>query len=140
MGTPADDIPVEVRRDNWGWFGGPWWSFVCYDEDGRLIEEMRKPFPTGEKCLYCDEVLDEAAGDSGQALPLMKAGGGAEIRHVHKECQFMNVTGPLAHHDRTCRCFGGETSEVPGMTRRQEALEVWRRVLRAAALYANDAD
>src|SRR5215471_11976313 len=95
--TPVDDIPIEVRRLNWGWFGQEWWSFVCYDEDGRLIEEMRKPFPAGEKCLLCDEVFDEAAGDSGQAMPCLSASGAPEIRHVHKECQYMNVVGPLAH-------------------------------------------
>ena len=51
MSTPYDDIPIEVRRENWGWFGEPWWSFICYDEDGRLIAEMEKPFPLGENCL-----------------------------------------------------------------------------------------
>ena len=133
MSTPYDDIPIEVRRENWGWFGEPWWSFVCYDEDGRLIDEMRKPFPAGEKCLHCDEPFSEEAGDSGQAMPCVKADGTAEIRHVHKECQFREVTGPLAHHERTCRCYGGNSSETPGMTRRQEALEVWRRLTGRAA-------
>ena len=95
---------------------------------------MEKPFPAGENCLQCDEPFDEAAGDSGQAMPCMKADGTAEIRHVHKECQFREVAGPLAHHERTCRCYGGETSETPGMTHRQEALEVWRR-MRAGVLF-----
>ena len=51
MSTPYDDIPIEVRREQWGWFGVPWWSYVCFDEDGRLIAEMEKPFPLGENCL-----------------------------------------------------------------------------------------
>jgi hypothetical protein len=121
--TPYDDLPIEVRRERWGWFGEPWWSFICYDEDRRLIGEMRKPFPVGESCLYCEKRFDEEAGDSGQALPFE-----AEIRHVHKECQFMNVVGGLAHHERRCRCHGG-TTETPGMTLREEAVEVWRRML-----------
>jgi hypothetical protein len=132
VSTPYDDIPIEVRRENWGWFGEPWRSFVCYDEGGRLIEEMRKPFPAGESCLLCEEEF--TPGDSGQAMPCTKADGSGEIRHVHKECLFMNVAGPLAHHERACRCFGGESSGMPGMTRRQEALEVWRR-LQAGVLF-----
>ena len=68
-GAPFVGIPIEVRRANFGWFGQPWWSFVCFDEAGQLIAEMCKPFPAGEKCLYCDEPFSEEAGDSGQALP-----------------------------------------------------------------------
>lgn len=128
MTTSYDGLPVEVRRANWGWFGPPYWSYVCYDEDGRLIEEMRKAFPAGESCLYCNDEFDEAAGDSGQAVPA-----GTQIRHVHKECQFMSVAGSLAHHEGRCRCHGG-SGETPGMTVRQEALEVWRR-MRAGELF-----
>lgn len=125
MTTPFDDLPIEVRRANWGWFGDPWWSYVCYDEDGRLIEEMRKPFPAGESCLLCETEFDEAAGDSGQAMPAVTVAG-TGIRHVHKECQLMNVVGGLAHLEGRCSCYGGDGG-TPGMTLRQEALEVWRR-------------
>lgn len=125
MSTPYDDLPIEVRRENWGWFGEAWPSGVCYDEAGRLITEMRKPFPSGEACLLCEEEF--TPGDSGQAMPFLGGDGGG-IRHVHKECQFMNVTGPLGHLERRCRCYGSDSSETPGMTRRQEALEVWRRM------------
>jgi hypothetical protein len=130
--TPYDAPPIEVRRASRGWFGVPWWSYVCFDEDGNLIEDMRKAFPVGESCLLCGEEFDEAAGDSGQAMPCVTADG-ASIRHVHKECSFMNVMGPLAHHEGRCRCHGG-TTETPGMTLRQEAVEVWRR-MRAGELY-----
>lgn len=119
-------------RRNWGWFGPPWWSYTCYDLDGRLTEEMRKPFPAGESCLFCGEQFDEAAGDSGVAMPAFTWKGtgdepDAEIRHVHKECQFRNVAGPLAHHEGRCRCHGG-SAETPGMTLREEAVEIWRRM------------
>ena len=113
--------PIEVRRAAYGWFGDPWPSGICFDDDGRLLEEMRKPFPVGESCLLCGERFSEEAGDSGKAMP-----SDAGIVHAHKECLFMNVVGPLAHHDGRCRCHGGST-ETPGMTYRQEALEVWRR-------------
>jgi len=98
-----------------------------------LIEEMRKPFPAGESCLYCEELFSEEAKDSGQAMPFGKADGTAEIRHVHKECAFRAVAGGLAHHEGRCSCHGGST-ETPGLTYRQEALEVWRR-MRAGELF-----
>jgi hypothetical protein len=122
--TPYDDLPAEGRREAHGWFGDPWWSYVCYDEAGRLVDEMRKPFPAGESCLYCEEPFAE--GDSGQAVPFFGMGESG-IRHVHKECQFRQVAGGLAHHEGRCRCHGGDGT-TPGMTVRQEALEVWRRM------------
>lgn len=121
MTTPYDALPADVRREAFGWFGEPWPSFICYDEENRLIAEMRKSFPAGESCLFCAEAFDEAASDSGTAMPSPEG-----IRHAHKECLFMNVAGSLAHHEGRCRCHGG-TGETPGMTLRQEALEVWRR-------------
>lgn len=127
-----DDLPIEVRRDAWGRFGPPWWSYVCYDEAGKLIEEMRKVFPAGESCLYCGEVFDEAAGDSGQAVPAVTTEG-TRIAHVHKECQFRQVMGGLAHHEKRCHCYGGDGDGTLGMTLREEAVEVWRR-MRAGAL------
>jgi hypothetical protein len=123
--TTFDDLPIEVRRERWGWFGPPWWSYVCYDEAGRLLTEMRKPFPAGESCLLCGEPFNEEAGDSGQATPTITMTV-MEIRHAHKECLYRNVAGGLAHHEGRCRCRGG-TTETPGMSLREEALMVWRR-------------
>lgn len=125
--TPYDDLPVEVRRANWGWFGQPWPSGICYGDDGRLLEEMRKSFPTGERCLYCDQVFDEVAGDSGQAMPLPlplrpKA---PQIRHVHMECLLRQVLGPVAHLEGRCTCYGGSDHDEPRMGLRGEALAVW---------------
>ena len=116
--TLHDELPVEVRRINWGWFGEPWPSGICYGDDGRLLEEMRKPFPAGENCLYCEEPFNEAAGDSGQAMPLVKADGSPEVRHVHKECGLRSVTGSVA-------CLEGHHRHDTGQTRRQEALAAW---------------
>jgi hypothetical protein len=119
-----DTIPAEARRASWGWFGEPWWSHTCYDEDGHLIGEMRKLFPAGEDCLYCAEPFDEAAGDSGQAQPCLTTEC-TLIRHVHKECLMRQGVGGLAHLEGTCSCQGGTDYAAPGMTNRQEALAVW---------------
>ena len=115
-----------MRRDNFGWFGDPWPSGICYDDDGRLIDEMRKPFPAGESCLYCQELF--RAGDSGKAMPFLSVAAGPAIVHVHKECALREVAGSLAHIERRCTCYGGENDRTPGMTLRAEALEVWRRL------------
>jgi len=115
---PYDTLPVEVRRANWGWFGDPWPSGVCYDDDGRLLEEMRKPFPAGEKCLYCKELFDEDAGDSGQAMPFVPDGGSVTITHVHKECMMRQATGSVA-------CLEGHHRHETGLSYRQEALAAW---------------
>lgn len=131
--TTYDDLPPEARRENFGWFGEPWWSYVCYDEAGRLIGEMRKAFPAGESCLYCGERFDEAAGDSGQATVAVTTEG-AHVAHVHKECQFRQVAGGLAHHEKRCHCHGGDGEGTPGMSLREEAVEVWR-LMRAGKLF-----
>lgn len=127
ISTPYDDLPIEVRRENWGWFGEPWWSYICYGEDGQLLTDMRKPFPAGESCLHCGEVFDQAAGDSGQAMPCILAAGRSEIRHAHKECSLRSVIGSLAHLEGRCHCYGG-SNETPGLTAREEAVRVWEWV------------
>lgn len=121
------DVPLEVRRLNWGWFGEPWPSGVCYDDDGRLIEEMRKPFPAGETCPFCEEPLDEAADDSGQAMPFH--GETSAVRHIHKECMLRSVVGSLAHLRGQCSCHGGDQGG-PQVTARQDALAVWDWIAR----------
>lgn len=126
-----DDLGTLVRRERHGWFGEPWWSFVCYDEAGNLVEDMRKAFPAGKSCLYCGEEFSEAAGDSGTAAVAMTMHEGrpvGQVAHVHKECQFRQVAGGLAHHEGRCHCHGGDGNGTPGMTLREEALEVWRRM------------
>ena len=123
MSTPYDDIPIEVRRESQGWFGEPWPSGVCYG-DGRLIEEMRKPVPAGEKCIGCDEVIQP--GDQGKTCGAIQLGGELRPAHMHKECLLRDVLGPLAHIEGRCHHYGGDAT--PGMTVRQEALEIWRRM------------
>lgn len=126
MTDPYEAIPLETRRTNWGWFGDPWPSYVCYDENDRLLEEMRKPVPVGEDCLLCEEPFEE--GHSGTAMPTADQGG-CQVRHVHKECSLRQVLGPPEHLDGECRCRepGGT-----GRTYREEALALWQRLTGAA--------
>ena len=132
-------IPPVSDREARGWFGEAWPSGVCFNDDDTLREDMRKPFPAGESCLYCGEKLSEEAGDAGHAMPFMTADGEYRIIHVHKECMLREVIGPLAHHEKRCHCHGGEGNRTPGMTLREEALEVWRR-LKAGELYGRHGD
>jgi hypothetical protein len=130
MNLPYDDMPVEVRRMNWGWWGEPWPSGVCLkqDENGADILpyewdwDMNVPVPLGEKCFDCGDEIKE--GDQGQRMPY---GGsdGLRIVNSHKECLLRNVMGPLAHLEKRCRCYGGTDHDTPGLTKRQEAQAVW---------------
>ena len=105
------------------WFGEPWWSYVCYDDDGRLMEECRVPFPAGKACLYCEEQFQP--GDSGVQMPCVRATGSVTIEYAHKECQMRQGLGSVAHLEGRCRCHGGSDNDDPSRTRRQEALAAW---------------
>lgn len=120
--TPYDTIPIEVRRISQGWFGPPWWSYYCFDESGRLLEEMRKDPPVGEDCLFCGEPIEE--GQSGKAMPYGTSEG-VRIGHVHKECLLRDVIGAPEHLDGECVC---RDPGRPKRTYRQEALAVWERL------------
>lgn len=115
--TPYDDFPLEVRREYWGWFGEPWPSFICYDEDGRLIEEMRKEFPHGQDCLYCGETFNPDT-DSGRAMPFMRVNASTIVAHCHKECFLRQIVGSPEH-------LTGHTGQYEHMTEREKALWVW---------------
>lgn len=123
-----DNIPIEVRRENYGWFGEPWPSGTCEktNEEGQSTGEwnweMQKQTPVGEECIDCGEAF--TTEDQGVATPVMDVDR-TWIGHTHKECRFRAVVGPLAHLERRCRCFGGTDHESPGLTRRQEAIAVW---------------
>jgi hypothetical protein len=115
---PYDDLTTAVRRERWGWFGEPWPSEICFEGD-RLREEMRKQFPARESCLMCGQLFDEAAGDSGQALPQLVIGQHKpKINHVHKECMLRNVLGSLS-------CLQGRHDHDDETDYRTDALAVW---------------
>jgi hypothetical protein len=105
----------------YGWFGEPWASSVCYDEYGRLLEEIRKPFPVDESCLLCTEKFDEKAGDSGVTIHSFDECGVVAMRYAHKECQLLNVTGMYTTLD-------SEADRPERTTIRQKALEMWRQL------------
>jgi hypothetical protein len=108
--TPWDDLPVEVRRASQGWWGEPWPSGICYDDDGRLIGEMQKPVPVGAECMGCGETIRE--GDRGKTCGGWPGGDGImRPAEWHRECLMMTTVGSPA--------------SVAGMTRREEALAAW---------------
>lgn len=105
------------------WFGDPWWGYVCYDDDGRLMEENRVPFPEGQPCLLCGEAF--APGDSGEMTVAFTADGAAREAYIHKECMMRSVVGSVAHLEGRCICHGGEPGSAPVRTLREDALATW---------------
>lgn len=124
----GQDQDQDLKREQYGWFGEPWPSGICYDDDGRLRTEDRKDFPAGKSCFWCGVAFDEAAGDGGKALPHLGAAGDTmRIVHAHRECLLRQVTGSLAHLEGRCSCRGGDDVREPA-DRRAEALAVWDRI------------
>lgn len=85
------------------------------------------PTPVGEKCLYCREKIVE--GDQGYMMGDFSRNLWGVVP-VHKECQFRQVVGGLAHQHHVCSCHGGKPEDDPAkdMTKREEAIAVWEWV------------
>jgi hypothetical protein len=118
-----------------GWFGEPWWSYVCYDEAGELLMQARVPFPEGESCMWCEEAF--AAGDSGERRACFRREG-PTVEHIHKECTLRMTVGCVAHLEGRCSCHGGADYTEPGLTKRQDALATWDWVNARKARAASD--
>jgi hypothetical protein len=134
-----DDLPLEFRRANWGWFGEPWPSGICYKTDeitgADVIPhewnwDMHVATPVGTECWWCHEEIIE--GDQGQMMPSMNAAGETVIGAQHRECGLRSVMGGLAHQQRRCTCFGGTVDDMDlgKMTLREEAIAVWESIVR----------
>ena len=123
---PAEMIPERDLLAMYGWFGTPWPSRVCCGPSGQVIEELRKPVPVAEDCFECEERFFR--DDSGHAVIDIENTGRVRIRHVHKECSARAVVGGLNHLNKVCSCHGGTDAPPEGMTIRQEAIAVWRRL------------
>lgn len=98
------------------WFGpASWGAPIC--------EGPRVDIPVGQPCLYCQEAIGK--GDCGVMMPVAKVGRTTYIgsrEAIHRECEIRNVIGSVGHQTRKCRCFGGNESDPPGMTKRQAAI------------------
>lgn len=110
----------ETHRRNFGWFGEPWPSGICYAPDGNVLHHNRIPTPVGEPCIDCGEAIEY--GDQGKAMPYL--GKEPRIGYTHRECLLRNVVGPISHLRGECDGTG-TCSHDSGMTMRQEALAVW---------------
>jgi hypothetical protein len=111
-----------MRRTVHGWFGPPWPSGVCWDDNDRLRTDMRIQVPIGDRCLHCEAPFEP--DDSGMAMPCYTTEG-PSIRHIHKECNLRMAIGSLAHLEHRCTCYGGTDNATPGLTMREEAQMVW---------------
>lgn len=99
------------------YFGEPWPSGIC--DDG-----TQRPTPIGDKCLHCDEPIQD--GDQGTWGGVLRFGADiAAIEPAHRECSLRAVRGGIGHlvdHDYWC-----DTEHMPdaGFTYRQSAIMVW---------------
>lgn len=123
MSTPYDEMPIEVRRFNWGWWGEPWPSGICENDDRTINWEMQREFPTGQTCSWCGEEFQE--GDSGTSMPSMGADGQVEIIFQHKECGLRVVLGSYAHLTMGPHPVGECNHVDTGLSLREDALKVW---------------
>lgn len=123
--TPYDDLPIEVRRANWGWWGEPWPSGVCENEDGSINWEMQREFPAGESCFWCTTKILE--GQSGTSMPSHGVDG-TTIVFQHKECGLRSVLGSYKHLTSGCTGNGSCNHIDDGLSARDDALLVWEWV------------
>lgn len=95
------------------WFGEPWPSGICYDDEGRLLSANRVDYPLGRSCGECETRF--GLRDSGVRIP-----GHDGTVWLHKECLLRVTLGCAAHlegrpHDHT-------------VSVREDALAVWEWV------------
>jgi hypothetical protein len=119
----------ELDRELHGWFGDPWPSSDCYDDEGTVRESSRIDVPVGQPCLGCGEAFD--ADSRGTAVPVITPTG-ARVHYEHRECTLRERVGSLAHLEGRCACRGGAEGGAgdEGRSRREEALLVWEWVQR----------
>jgi hypothetical protein len=110
------------------WFGEPWASGICYDDNNYLRWNDRVPVPVGEVCLWCAEQFWEE--DSGVSMGIVATDedGKPTPKHgyTHKECLIRSTVGSVDHLEGRCTCHGGGGVVLhPARTLRQEALATW---------------
>lgn len=74
--------------------------------------------PVGRKCGWCEEAIVE--GDKGLIMDAMLEEGATTLPY-HKECFARSIFGSVGHQEKKCHCFGGNTEDPEGMTRREAA-------------------
>lgn len=116
----AQQLPDDYRPNPY--FGEDW--HVPATEGAKRV-----PTPVGQKCLFCEEAIK--AGERGWLMNYYGHGGWS-TQPCHRECQFRQVMGGLAHQQGVCSCQGGKPEDDPAkdMTLREEAVAVWEYVQR----------
>lgn len=98
-----------------GIFGEKWDAPVC--DDAREVST-----PVGTPCQECREPIE--LGDRG-LLEIVVRLEGTTVEPIHRECHLRSVLGSIGHLQGTCSCYGGDSEDPPGMSRRESALAVW---------------
>jgi hypothetical protein len=100
-------------------FGEPWPSGVCMDDDDNYVLSRQAPVPVGESCLLCVEPIETSDrgtfvfGKTGRLCP------------VHVECMTRAVAGGIGHIENHAYWCKAERDPDGGRSYRQSALEVW---------------
>lgn len=112
------------------WFGDPWPSYICYDEQDNLATEKRIPTPVGEPCLWCTEPIEDGQSGVGMGVVGMGPQGRPEphMGYTHKECLLRSTLGSVEHLEGKCGCLDGVMVEPADSARtaREDALLTWR--------------
>ncbi len=98
------------------WFGPNWGAQVNTD-----CPEC--PVPLGEKCIYCEEGFE--ATDPGVRT--------CDGSPFHRDCFTRTIVGSLGHLQGTCSCYGGNTEDPPGVSRREAARQAAEYALKCRA-------
>ena len=88
------------------------------------------PTPVGHPCMWCEEELVE--GDQGFVMPCGSVitmdeetkifdKMVATFAAVHLDCFLREIVGSVGHQTKQCSCFGGDTEDPEGMTKREAA-------------------
>jgi hypothetical protein len=85
---------------------------------GAVKDPNRVEVPVGQKCVYCEEVIELA--DPGFMIPQLGLNTWS-YSPWHRECFLRTVVGSVSHQRRQCRCYGGEGEDDLNLTRRAAA-------------------
>jgi hypothetical protein len=101
----------------------------------KLVDFDTVDTPVGEKCIYCEEVIE--SDDRGFVMSLLAEDTTSPSNFMkdttcvyHYECNLRLIIGSLGHQKEECSCFGGiGTGDSEGMSKREAARQAYKRYM-----------